>query len=374
VPNWFRSPRIEAISRSSGGRYDEVVTLPEPSPDDPIRRHLVEATQASGKTYAFDEQHDRSVPIAHWFQHSDDGPVLFIVLYTQACRWSCCTGCNLPSTSSASLVPFGDVIRQIDRVFCDPEVVARRNEIRKTIVSNNGSVLDEATFPTTALLHLLVRINQELPQMTVLSVETRAEYVDIEELEFLARVMRERSTPAEIELAVGFEAFDDDLRNGVFKKGLSLATFERLVDRIRHPNFRLKCYFMQKPVVMMSDTEAVEDICRGIDYLHEVSRRTGVRINMHLNPTFVAKGTPLEESFRRGTYSPPQLDDVMRAVLHGAGKSISIFVGLYDEGLSVPGGSFRRPGDDRLVGALESFNRTQDYGALAEFARQIDAG
>ncbi|MBN1610913.1 MAG: hypothetical protein JW940_30055 [Polyangiaceae bacterium] len=350
------------------------MTPPEPRSDQPIRRHLLEATQASGKTYTFDEQHDPSVPVAHWFQHSDDGLVLFIVLYTQACRWSCCTGCNLPSTSSGDPVHYGDIIRQIDRVFRNHEVVTRRNEIRKTIVSNNGSVLDEATFPTTALLHLLVRINQDLPQMAVLSLETRAEYVDIEELEFLARVMRERSTPAEIELAVGFEAFDDDLRNRVFKKGLSLATFERLVDRIRHPNFRLKCYFMQKPVVAMSDDEAVEDIRRGVDYLHDLSLRTGVRINMHLNPTFVAKGTPLEEAFRRGTYSPPQLDDVMRAVLHGAAKSISIFVGLYDEGLCVPGGSFRRPGDDRLVGALESFNRTQDYGALAEFSRQFSAG
>lgn len=356
--------------RTSGG--DSVTDpAPEPHSDDPIGRHLLEATQASGKTYAFDEQHEPSAPIAHWFQESDDGLVLFIVFYTMACRWSCCTGCNLPSTSSAHAVHFTDVIRQIDDVLGDGRVAARKREIRKVIVSNNGSVLDEETFPTTALLHLLVRINQELPHMAVLSLETRAEYVDVEELEFLARVMRERSTPAEIELAVGFEVFDDDVRNRVFKKGLSLATFERLVDRVRHPNFRIKCYFMQKPVVRMSDEAAVEDIRSGIEYLHAVRLRTGVRINLHLNPTFVAKGTPLEAAFRAGAYSPPQLVDVLRAVLHGAGKSISIFVGLYDEGLAVPGGSFLRPGDERLVAALESFNRTQDYGALAELCGEL---
>ncbi|MCK4342848.1 MAG: hypothetical protein KAY37_14115 [Phycisphaerae bacterium] len=35
-------------------------------------------------------------------------------------------------------------------------------------------------------------------------------------------------------------------------------------------------------------------------------------------------------------------------MLHGKGKSISIFVGLNDEGLAVAGGSFFRPGDEAL--------------------------
>jgi radical SAM enzyme (TIGR01210 family) len=185
--------------------------------------------------------------------------------------------------------------------------------------------------------------------------------------------MRERPKPAEIELAVGFEAFDDEVRNKVFKKGLSLQTFERLVDRIRHPGFRLKCYFMLKPVMTMSDDEAVRDIQRSIDYLDAVAGRTGVCINMHLNPTFVASGTPLAEAFARGDYSPPLLQDAVRAVLHGKGKSVSIFVGLYDEGLAVPGGSFLRPGDDPLVSALDAFNQTQDYTALQVFYSALTA-
>ena len=358
------------MTRSSGPSSDPSVDLPVPgprSPTDKVRRQLLDATEASGKTYEFNNRHDRRLPIAHWFQGSTEGLVLFMVYYTLACRWSSCTGCNLPSTSSTDLVPFSEVIVQIDSIFSDREVLARKPDIRKVIVSNNGSVLDEDTFPTTALLHLLVRINQELPDLAVLSLESRAEHVDIEELEFLARVMRERPKPAQIELAIGFEAFDDELRNQVFKKGLSLHTFEQLVDRISRPGFRLKCYFMQKPVVTMSDDDAVDDIRRGIDYLDAVAKRSGICINMHLNPTFVAHGTALDKAFAGGGYSPPLLGDVVRAVLHGRGKSVSIFVGLYDEGLAMPGGSFLRPGDESIVSALEAFNRSQDYTALQSF-------
>jgi hypothetical protein len=199
----------------------------------------------------------------------------------------------------------------------------------------------------------------------VISFETRPEYVDIEELEFLARAMAERDQPADIELAVGFEAFDDDVRNGAFRKGLSLASFEGLVDRMRRPHLRLKCYFMQKPIVGMTDEAAIEDIERGIDYLDAVARRSGVPINLHLNPTYAARGTPLAEAFVRGDYEPPRLRDVARAALHARGKQLSVYVGLYDEGLAVEGGSFLRADDTEIVRALADFNRSQDYDDLA---------
>ncbi len=330
-----------------------------------LAEKIQQNTARAGKTYTFNERHDPRRPIDRWFQSSDDGLVLFVVFYTQACRWSLCTGCNLPSVSSRDYVNYDNLIRQIDHVFAEPDVAARAGEIAKVIVSNNGSVLDEQTFPSTALMHLLVQCNLRLPRMKVISFESRPEYVEVDELEFMSRAMAERDNAAEIEIAIGFEAFDDHIRNKVFLKGLSLRSFERLVERITQPHFRLKCYFMQKPVAGLSDDDAVRDIQRGIDYLHAVRSRSGVRINMHLNPTYVARGTPLEAAFQAGDYCPPHLRDVVRAVLHGAGKSVSIFVGLNDEGLAVPGGSFLREDDEVLREALEDFNRTQDYDALA---------
>ncbi len=331
-----------------------------------VEAHIRQATDHAGKAYAFDEKHSDDKPIDWWFQQSHEGLVLFTVFYTQACRWSLCTGCNLPSVSSCRHVGWRSIIRQIDAILANQKVQAKKEEIAKVIVSNNGSVLDEETFSSTALMYLVTQLNLQLPRMKTLSIETRPEYVDVAELEFLARAIRERDEPAQIELAIGFEAFDDDVRNQTFLKGLTLHTFEELVRKISQPQFRLKCYFMQKPVAEMDDEAAVRDIQAGVDYLSDIAARHGVPINMHLNPTFVARGTPLETSFRSGAYVPPRLCDVARAAHHGAGKPLSIFIGLSDEGLAVPGGSFLTPGSKPLVQNLETFNRTQDYEALAQ--------
>lgn len=324
-------------------------------------------TNAPGKTYDFNETHDRQRPAQHWFQDSSDGLTLFVVFYTQACRWSRCLGCNLPSKSSQFHVDYKDLIGQIDHVFGLPEVCARKDKIEKLIVSNNGSVLDEATFSSTALLYLMARINLNFSKLSVLTLETRPEFVDTEELEFLARALAEGDTATKLELAIGFEAFDETIRNDVFDKGMSLELFEHFIQKVAKYDYRVKCYFMQKPVPDFSDKAAVTDIQNGIDYLSSMAKRYQVEINMHLNPTYAAYGTPLEKSFNDGSFVPPQLTDVARAVFHAREKQLSIYVGLYDEGLAVEGGSFIRQGDKPLMQALAAFNRNQKYELLQNF-------
>jgi len=332
-----------------------------------VKDRILKLSEAGGKFYDFDKTHDPTKPAQMWFQNAEEGLVLFLVLYTQACQWSKCLGCNLPSKSSLEHISWRMQLRQIEHVFNDPEVQKKRHDIQKVILSNNGSVLDEETFSSTALMDFVKMFNLHFPNLSVLTLETRPVYVHPAELEFLARGLAEGDTPTYLEMAIGFEAFDDHIRNDVFEKGLSLEKFEELVAGVaehREQGFRMKCYFMQKPVPGMTDDEAVEDIKNGIDYLSRLSEKHKVQINMHLNVTYVAFGTLLETAFKKGQYKPPYLEDVRRAVLHAEGKGISIYVGLFDEGLAVKGGSFIREGDEPLRDKLEQFNMTQDFSLL----------
>lgn len=315
--------------------------------------------------YRFNDAYDERTPVQFWFQDSLEGRVLFVVLYTLACRWGKCTGCNLPSTSSSRPISFHALMQQTDRVFNDTEVLCQRTDIRQLILSNNGSVLDEKTFSTTALLYFVAKANILLPNLAVFTMETRSEYVDSAELEILARALREGQTPTDLEIAVGFEAYDNRIRNKIFKKGLSLRAFEELGEKIATYGFRLKCYFMQKPTLGMSDDDGVRDVEQGIDYLDQLASRFGLRINLHLNPTYVARGTALEKAFLAGEYVPPLLADVVRAIKHARGKKISVYVGLSDEGLATPGGSFLRPEEEYIHKALARFNVDQNYDALS---------
>ncbi|MBT3218064.1 MAG: hypothetical protein HN348_03155 [Proteobacteria bacterium] len=330
---------------------------------------LEQANATAHKTYEFDDEHNDRRPADWWFQESVEGTVLFIVFYSQACRWSLCTGCNLPSVGSKRHVGWRSLVAQVDWLLSEPDIASKSDEIRKVIVSNNGSVLDEDTFSTVALMYLLAQLMLRFPVLHAVSLETRAEYVDLAELEFLSRAIKEGASPAETEIAIGFEAFDDHIRNKEFLKGLSLEAFEEMVERVAGTHLRLKCYFMQKPVVTMTDEEAVIDVQRGIDYLSEVSLKHKVPINIHLNPTYVASGTPLESAFREGKFWPPRLLDVVRAVVHSKDKPISVFVGLNDEGLAVEGGGVVRPGEDWIADIIETFNRTQDYAPLERLLR-----
>ena len=325
---------------------------------------IVRAGEEAGKTYTFNEDHDPTQPAQWWFQDSEEGLVLFVVFYTQACRWSSCLGCNLPSKSSRFHVGYKSLIAQVDHLLALPDMQGRFGEIRKFIVSNNGSVLDEETFSSTALMYLVARAKMTMPRLRIVSMETRPEYVDLPELEFLARALREEQAGIDLELAIGFEAYDDRIRNEVFKKGLELERFEAFIADVAPFGFSVKCYFMQKPVPEMTDEAAVNDIRQAIDYLDRLAGRFDVRLNMHLNPTYVASGTPLERFFNEGTYTPPRLLDVAKAAHHAKGRRLSVFIGLYDEGLAVPGGSFLREGDGPLLAELEIFNRTQDFKQL----------
>ncbi len=333
-------------------------------PSDAYEERLLKVTERVGKSYDFDNQHDSAQPVEFFFQESDEGLVLFLVFYTRACRWSLCTGCTLPSTGSQHLIGYRDLMAQVDHFFAAPEVNDRAAEIRKVIVSNQGSVLDEDTFSSTALMYLIAKINLHLPLVGVVCLETRPEYVDEPELEFISRAIGESAGQTVLELAVGFEAFDDTIRNDHFRKGMSLAVFEDLVARIAAHHFQLKCYFMQKPVVGMTDEEAIADIQAAIDYLADLAEQRDVPIGMHLNPTYAARGTPLADAFEAGEYQPPTLRDVARAARHARGKKLHMFLGLNDEGLAVEGGTFIRPGEEELVEQLERFNRSRDYDIL----------
>jgi len=61
---------------------------------------------------------------------------------------------------------------------------------------------------------------------------------------------------------------------------------------------------------------------------------------------------------------PPTLHNLAKAAKQGEGKRISIFIGLYDEGLAVEGGSFIREGEDSLIKTLEDFNKIGDFKVL----------
>lgn len=318
--------------------------------------------------YDFNNSGNKTLPVMHWFQESPEGRVLFLVFYTQKCKWNRCTGCNLPSQSSEDFIEFGDIKKQIDYVFThlvNYEITQGRS-IDKIIVSNNGSVFDENTFPNSSLMYFLLKINETLPKLKKLTLETRPEFVELSELEVVRNIINETGN-TEVEIAIGFEVFDDHIRNQDFKKGLSLRHFENFVEKLAQNKFSLKTYFMLKPVVGMTDEFALQDILNAVGLLKTMEERYDIEISMHLNPTYGAFGTPLETAYNEKKWFPPTFDAISQIIEEAYNSSIELYVGLYDEGLAVEGSNWTYHTSKKDIDRVIQFNKTQNLG---EFKRK----
>ena len=123
---------------------------------------ILTGTDKGNKTYSFDETHDPNLPAELWFQPSHEGLTLFVVFYSQACRWSRCLGCNLPSLMSSNHVNYDSLMTQIDNLFAKPEVVEQmqrdrfEQRLRATIVQE-GRVQGHAPQGLGAKLQVRVR-------------------------------------------------------------------------------------------------------------------------------------------------------------------------------------------------------------------------
>ena len=311
--------------------------------------------------------HNPAMPLDYWFQHSHEGFLLFVVFYTQKCRWSKCFGCSLHLSGSETHIDSQLIMQQVDHLFESALDSKQKLKLKKIIVSNNGSVLDEATFPKTALLHFISKMKYHCPNVSLLTVETRAEYALESEFESIKKALQKGEQAISLELALGVEVFNNKIRNKIYKKGLSNKTFEHFAAKVASFGYQLKTYFMLKPVADMSDEEAVTDIVNAVMYLDSIAEKHNLKINLHLNITYVSSGTELMEAFENNQYSLASLSLIPKAILAAENTRLTIYVGLYDEGLAIEGGHFEEIDNVQLVRILQQFNQTQDYRLLKKW-------
>lgn len=305
---------------------------------------------------------DPTEPLFHWYVDCAIGKELVFALYTLPCRYAMCAFCALPGLSEGGArVTARDIDRQVDHVLGSyPR--ARLDEVAKVSIYTAASSLDQECLPTRSLMYLALRI-ADLPALRVVSLETRVEYVEDWELQALRHVLGERVA---LEVGIGYETRDPHLRNEVLGKGLDDAELDALCLQLARNGCQLKAYLMLKPHHSLSEERGVLEAISGIEHLAGLSRRFGLPVSVHLNPTYIARGCRLTEELLAHGFKPPELASVIEVVRRAVALGLTIHVGLDDEGLAVEGGTFRSTGLAReaTVAALHAFNRHQDLSRL----------
>jgi hypothetical protein len=305
---------------------------------------------------------DRARPLFHWYVDCALGKELVLALYTRPCRYGRCAFCALPGLSlGGETVSARDIEAQIDFVLGSytPEQLAA---IHKVSVYTASSSLDQECLPTRSLMYLALRV-ADLPNLELLGLETRPEYVEDWELRALAHVL---GPGVRLEIGIGYETHDPVLRNKVLGKGLTEERLHLLLGQLAENHLALKAYLMLKPHWSLDEAAGLREALDGVEALAALSARYAVPVSVHLNPTYVARGCRLAAELLEHGYQPPELTSVIEVARRARALGLPIYVGLDDEGLAVEGGTFRSGGLDRAraVEAIRAFNRHQDATRL----------
>jgi hypothetical protein len=217
----------------------------------------------------------------------------------------------------------------------------------------SGSLFNSDEVPEEAQAVLIERAAR-VPGARRILVETRPEYATH------TRLARARAAAGDVrlEVAIGLESADDDIRERRICKGFTWESFERAAGRVRAHDIDLLVHLLLKPIDT-GEREAIEDLVTSAERVFALGARVG------LQPCFVAPDTPVERAFEAGSYRPPWLWSVVEVVERIAPRG-PVYVGLSDEGMG-PQRSAHNCGtcDGAVTAALTEFNRTQQTGPLA---------
>jgi archaeosine synthase beta-subunit len=287
---------------------------------------------------------------------------LVLSFYTRKCQFDC-SYCTLPNRSSNEDVPAEDINRQIDFVF--EKYSSRLRDFRQLSFGNEGSVLDRRRFHTHSMHHLIER-SHEIPDLDVLSLETRPEYLHRAPLEDVLSRTHART----VDVTVGFETQDDEIRQGVLRKRISRRVMEDRVALLGALGIRLTSYVMVRPAPGMTEEHGVQEAVATVDYLRALCARHGVDLVVYLTPLYVAEGSYLQRTTNPSDWMPPTIQSVYRVVRAGLQAGVPVYTGLWSEGLAVDETDFtgRHGYDPAIRAALLSVNRGAGLEALEPFS------
>lgn len=101
-------------------------------------------------------------------------------------------------------------------------------------------------------------------------------------------------------VAIGLEAYDDEVLRFHVNKGFSTKSWDRAVENLKNHGIRIKTYLMFKPP-FMSEADALN---HGVKWIEDVAERSD---EISVNPMNIQRGTIIDRLHRNNEYRPPWL-------------------------------------------------------------------
>ena len=213
-----------------------------------------------------------------------------VILRTKGCHWWWSSGCTFcgyfndtrDDVSSANLHAQWEQAKSQYNDFAEQKVVK---------IYTSGSLLEDREIPLDfqeTVLRDCHNLNKEL------IVESRCEQLSEKKLAWATSI-----NPS-FTVAIGLEAYDDEVLRFHVNKGFTTKAWERAVNNLQKFDLRVKTYLMFKPP-FMSENDALE---HGIKWIADVANKSD---EISVNPMNVQRGTIIDRLHRNNEYRPPWL-------------------------------------------------------------------
>ena len=213
-----------------------------------------------------------------------------VILRTKGCHWWWSSGCTFcgyfndtrDDVTNENLHSQWELAKQQHDNFADQSMVK---------IYTSGSLLEDREIPIQ-FQETVLRECHELGKELI--VESRCEQLTEEKLSWATSI-----NPS-FTVAIGLEAYDDEVLRFHVNKGFTTKSWDRAVENLRKFNLRIKTYLMFKPP-FMSEKDALD---HGVRWIKDVAGRSD---EISVNPMNIQRGTVIDRLHRHNEYRPPWL-------------------------------------------------------------------
>ncbi|MBA3044681.1 MAG: archaeosine biosynthesis radical SAM protein RaSEA [Candidatus Thermoplasmatota archaeon] len=283
---------------------------------------------------------DPEEPVSVWSEkdllNSEIVDALVIILRSRGCYWSRQSGCLMCGYNNDCLgtVTAENLVKQFEKAM---EKYSGQEYIK---IYTSGSFLDPREIEPEARDRILEMAGGKARKVLC---ESRPEFVSRSNMEpALAHVK-------ELEIAVGLETANDDIRARCINKGFQYADFESACNTAREMNASIRTYLLLKPPYL-TEGSAITDVIESVKIAGPLCQTISV------NPMNVQRRTAVESLWKRGLYRPPWLWSLVKVLEEGSRLTDTRLI-------SAPSGGGSRRGvhncgecDEAILKAVETFS------------------
>jgi radical SAM enzyme (TIGR01210 family) len=186
-------------------------------------------------------------------------------------------------------------------------------------VFNGGSFLNAEEIPSEFQAYLAAEVSQD-PDIKMLYIETRAEYVTEENLSRLKPLLLSKR----LVLGIGLESITDHVRNQIIRKGLDLETYQSAINIAHEWGAAVRSYVLLKPHGL-TESEAVQEAIATIRAAFAMGSD-----EVSLEASFVSSGTVLHKLYESGNFKTPSLYSIAQVLIDTASEG-PVYLGKFTD-------------------------------------------